>query len=42
MFIPFEIYNDAAKRTLYDLESRYIYDEIAAEVKTPKKVGLRI
>ncbi|KAJ3036755.1 Cytoplasmic FMR1-interacting protein 2 [Rhizophlyctis rosea] len=29
---PFDLYNDAAYRTLYKLKSRYIYDEIVAEV----------
>ncbi|KAI9101038.1 cytoplasmic fragile-X interacting family-domain-containing protein [Phlyctochytrium arcticum] len=29
---PFELYNDAAFRTLYSLKSKFIYDEVNAEV----------
>ncbi|RKO82996.1 cytoplasmic FMR1-interacting, partial [Blyttiomyces helicus] len=32
LFYPFDIYNDAANRTLYTLKSKFIYDEIVAEV----------
>ncbi|TPX72953.1 hypothetical protein SpCBS45565_g00163 [Spizellomyces sp. 'palustris'] len=32
VFYPFELYNDAAYRTLYHLKSKFIYDEINAEV----------
>ncbi|KAJ3182845.1 Cytoplasmic FMR1-interacting protein 2 [Gaertneriomyces sp. JEL0708] len=32
IFYPFELYNDAANRTLNKLRSRFIYDEITAEV----------
>ena len=32
ILIPFDIYNDAARKTLYDLKCQYIYDEIVAEV----------
>ncbi|KAI8800305.1 cytoplasmic fragile-X interacting family-domain-containing protein [Cladochytrium replicatum] len=37
VFHPFEIYNDAGRQTLYTLRSKYIYDEITAEVATPTK-----
>ncbi|KAJ3091316.1 Cytoplasmic FMR1-interacting protein 2, partial [Quaeritorhiza haematococci] len=32
LFHPFDIYNDAAHRSLHDVKCRYIYDEIVAEV----------
>lgn len=32
-FIPLDLYNDAAFRTLQNLKSRFIYNEIEAEVE---------
>lgn len=32
LFIPFDLYNDAAFKTLHYLKSRFIYNEIEAEV----------
>ncbi|KAJ3145710.1 Cytoplasmic FMR1-interacting protein 2 [Geranomyces variabilis] len=32
MFYPFEMYNDSASRALYQLRSKFLYDELAAEV----------
>ena len=32
MFLPLDLYNDAANATLHHLKSRFIYDEIEAEV----------
>jgi cytoplasmic FMR1 interacting protein len=32
MFLPLDLYNDAVSKTLYNLKSRYIYNEIEAEV----------
>ncbi|KAJ3017098.1 Cytoplasmic FMR1-interacting protein 2, partial [Thoreauomyces humboldtii] len=32
VFYPFELYNDAAGRALYHIKSKFIYDELAAEV----------
>ncbi|KAJ3384847.1 Cytoplasmic FMR1-interacting protein 2 [Lobulomyces angularis] len=32
IFVIFDIYNDVAKSTMYNLNSQYIYDEVVAEV----------
>ncbi|TPX53931.1 hypothetical protein PhCBS80983_g06110 [Powellomyces hirtus] len=32
VFYPFELYNDSASRALYHLKSKFMYDELAAEV----------
>jgi len=32
LLYPLDIYNDAAQHALYNLHSKYLYDEIEAEV----------
>lgn len=39
MFYPFEMYNDSASRALNHLKSKFMYDELAAEVR---KTGMEL